>query len=534
MSFEIEVTDSSKESRILIVEPDETLAQALFRHGAFLGKPLCSGLGKCGQCRVRYSEKSPTPTPDELKRLSLEERDAGYRFSCLHNVRAGDRVEFDGRFDVALLSTLSGRSETFDPPIRLAVDLGTTSIAWRFIDRHGPGAFHSAPNPQLGAGADVMSRIAYALDPERAKTLRGVLLSFLRDVIASVGLPVEAMAISGNTAMISIFCEKSVLDLSRAPYRLTYRGGEWVEPVDGLPKTYVTPLFGPFLGGDAASGLGALLHGDNPVTPPFLLADLGTNGEFLLTQANGKVLGTSVPMGPALEGIGLSQGSMALPGAVSRFHLGPQGLVPEYVDIAGQHRHGNEPKMTGAAYLSLAAILVRLGVIGQDGRFRQAEDDELLSPIAKTLALHVGNEHGEPCFQWHDYRVTASDVEEILKVKAAFNLAFCGVTQMAGMEPGALTGLYLAGAMGQYIRVDDLVTLGFIPQQLREKTYAVGNTSLDGTLLALMNESVRDWLGRLHVDVVSLTENPSFQNLFVESMVFDYVRATLSQTSPTS
>ncbi|WP_027183529.1 ASKHA domain-containing protein [Desulfovibrio inopinatus] len=531
MSFEIQVIDSRNESRSIIVEAGENLARALFRHGAFLGRPLCSGLGKCGQCRVRYRHNIPESTVEETTRLSFQAREDGYRFACLHTVRPGDCLIIESPWGGVLSDRLQKDMEPLTPPVRLAVDLGTTGIAWRFIDASGPGPMQTAPNPQLGAGADVMSRIAYALDSSGAKSLQNVLMEFFRDVIASAGQPVESMAIAGNTAMTSIFLGKRVDELARAPYRVAYHGGTWINAADGLPNMYVAPLLAPFIGGDLAAGLASLVLGDAPPAAPFLLADLGTNGEFVLVRENGNVIGTSVPMGPALEGIGLSQGSMALPGAVSVFHLGPKGLIPEYVDTSVRPRHGDEPKMTGAAYLSLVAILVRLGVLGHDGRFREADDSRVMLPLARALATHMTRDHGEPCFVWDAYRLMASDVEEILKVKAAFNLALCGLTQAAGMEPHMLSACCIAGAMGKHIRIDDLVTLGFLPQQLRDKTRAIGNASLDGTGLALMRESVREWLGNLHVDVVSLTDNPSFQNLFVESMVFDYVRATLSQVS---
>lgn len=52
-------------------------------------------------------------------------------------------------------------------PFRLAVDLGTTSIHWRLLDGTGhEAASGQALNPQMGAGSDVVSRLAAARNQE--------------------------------------------------------------------------------------------------------------------------------------------------------------------------------------------------------------------------------------------------------------------------------------------------------------------------------------------------------------------------------
>ena len=55
----------------LPAEPGITLAQSLFLAGAFLGRPLCSGLGRCGLCQARFLQGAPAPLPEECKRLSV-------------------------------------------------------------------------------------------------------------------------------------------------------------------------------------------------------------------------------------------------------------------------------------------------------------------------------------------------------------------------------------------------------------------------------------------------------------------------------
>ena len=52
--------------------PGDTLARAIFLSRLWHGVPLCSGLGKCGLCRVRYISDAP-----EANRDRSEERRVG-------------------------------------------------------------------------------------------------------------------------------------------------------------------------------------------------------------------------------------------------------------------------------------------------------------------------------------------------------------------------------------------------------------------------------------------------------------------------
>ena len=54
-----------------------------------------------------------------------------------------------------------------------------------------------------------------------------------------------------------------------------------------------------------------MLHSSPAPRFPLLLADMGTNGEFVLLRAGLPPLLASVPLGPALEGIGLRCGGIA-------------------------------------------------------------------------------------------------------------------------------------------------------------------------------------------------------------------------------
>ena len=140
--------------------------------------------------------------------------------------------------------------------------------------------------------------------------------------------------------MTDIFLNRDVEGLCAAPYRLARSGDETVTLPD-LPPVYIPPLPAPFVGGDISAGLAALLDANIP--RPFVLADLGTNGELaLVTEAGGLWL-TSVPLGPALEGIGPECGQLAGPGVITGFALAPSGVAARFYETSAAKNTSQTP-----------------------------------------------------------------------------------------------------------------------------------------------------------------------------------------------
>jgi len=285
-------------------------------------------------------------------------------------------------------------------------------------------------------------------------------IRFLQRAVSDVGVPVAELCIAGNTAMTSILLNKDVAGLCAAPYRLTEPGGRTAD-LPGLPPAWIPPQPAPFVGGDISAGMAALLYGETPEFP-FLLADLGTNGEFVLALDKERSFIASVPLGPSLEGIGLRYGGGAGngrgpgvdTGSVSGFRLGPSGLSPVVIGNA-------EPKrICGTGYLSLLDVLLRTGFLDATGRLAASP----VSPLAARLFGTV--ERGAAGWSLPlpgGMALTGADVEEILKVKAAFSLALESLLTASGLESRALARVSLGGALGEHMPETALERLGFLP-----------------------------------------------------------------------
>ena len=564
----IRITTFDGRSLELAPAPDQTLAQAIFlfrdnglfrEDGPWEGVPLCAGLGRCGLCRVRYESAPPAPLAEELKRLGAEAVAQGWRLSCLHPAAAcaiflpEPRPSARPRVDIGMATggpaasgeTTSGHaalapSDTTGGPAALAaslaIDLGTTSVHWAVLDKSGQTlSSGQGLNPQLGLGSEVMSRLAYAERPGGAAVLSGLvrqrLLALKAEAEASHGGRIARLCVAGNSAMTYLLLglpPEMVDGLARAPYRLEYAGGDerqlGPDSPGGLPPALIPPLLAPFIGADLSAGLAALHFSPaGPPQYPYLLADLGTNGEFVLALSPDEYLLASVPLGPALEGVGLRHGRVAGPGAVRAFVLTPVGLRPEYIDRPPLP--GEDAGITGVGYLSLTATLLRAGVLDESGRF-VVPATPLATPLARRLARGLVTLDGEQTLDLGaGLLFPASDVEELVKVKAAFNLALSRLLAEANITPAALSSVHLAGAMGEHVDAADLATLGFLPELLTSRVRRAGNTSLAGARLLLTSPAAWDWVRTLpgRCRVLDLAAEPHFGSLYVERMVLKYV-----------
>lgn len=558
------------------VAAGQSLAQALWlapETAGWLRPPsLCSGLGRCGRCRVLFLSIAPQPVTVEQEVLTPQELAAGWRLACTHTLQELAAIALGGPSlpGESSESGEAGTLELFVPPpplprrkftntaassLALAVDVGTTSLHWRALDldRKNPAGTVVAEgreiNPQMGAGADVMSRLAHAQEPQGRAQLAHRLTCALKHICAALPAPVAQMCLAANSAMTCILLQKDCAGLAAAPYHCDYAGNS-CEHLPGLPPAYIPPLPSPFVGADISAGMAFIQHaygsGDenSQLNYPFLLADMGTNGEFVLALSPRKAYLTSIPLGPALEGMALTFGGMAGAGAqgriIHRFSLLPTGLTPHFLpesesedrpEQSSEHSTSEGPRICATGYLSLLHILLRLGLLGAEGNFC-AELPAHQSPLSQRLARQLYQAQTVTRLAQTETRLALNadkslylrghDVEEILKVKAAFSLAFERLLQSAQLQAADLRHIFLAGAFGEHVIPEDLEALGFLPTGAGARVRAVGNSALEGAALLLQKPELRAPLARWSTacTVLDLTADPNFTATYMRHMRF--------------
>ncbi|MBQ2476255.1 MAG: DUF4445 domain-containing protein, partial [Desulfovibrio sp.] len=177
--------------------------------------------------------------------------------------------------------------------------------------------------------------------------------------------------------------------------------------------------------------------------------------------------------------------------------------------------------ISATGYLSLLALLLRVGFLTPEGQF--ARRREGLSPLAARLLPHVTEGPGTPRMRlpgglWLSLR----DVEELLKVKAAFALALDMLLEDAGLSAASLAGIHLAGALGQHADAQDLEDLGFVPRGAAGLVRACGNASLAGAALLACRPALRQWLAmRMKgVRILQPEREPGFRERYIRAMRF--------------
>lgn len=562
---------------VVAARPGQSLSQAIWLSGQVRPLPLCGGLGRCGRCRVRFVRHAPPCLPAEEDIFSPSQLADGWRLACRRQVSDlaasldGPSAEASAVLDLelppeslvppaAVHPNAPGGGDA-QPQLVLAVDLGTTSLCWRALDPQGRAVGEGRTlNPQAGAGADVMSRLAVARKPGGRAVLAGLARQEVQRIMDSLAQSgqgrVAKLCLAANTAMTDIFLDRDVEGLCAAPYRLAHAGNETVA-LSGLPPVYIPPLPAPFVGGDVSAGLAALLEAEVP--RPFVLADLGTNGELALVTGAGQLWLTSVPLGPALEGIGPECGQLAGPGVVTGFTLTPTGLAASFYEAASTHAPQDNgcpcpacqraaPVPSGPAgpdagagggsgglgqnaargisatgYISLLALLLRAGALRSDGQFVSNPAMPLARKLTAGLVSASGQARSGARLRLpHGLWLAAADVEALLQVKAAFALALATLLRAAKLSASEVEALCLAGALSEYVNRDDLETLGFVPAVLAPRIRAVGNTALDGAALLALNSKKIPPLARMcrEAVVLSLVDEPNFHTDYLRQMRF--------------
>ncbi len=404
----------------------------------------------------------------------------------------------------------------------LAVDLGTTKLASYLLDLTTGDTLGmlGAMNPQIRFGEDVVSRMAYALTSASGPDeLASATIAALNDMSGEVTAAAQAdpkriveAVIVGNTAMHHLLLKLPVQQLSRAPYVPALREALDVKARSlGLninPGAYVhfPPNIAGFVGGDHVAMLLATRVGDT--ADPILAIDIGTNTEVCLA-ANGLLTSASCASGPAFEGGHIRDGMRAAPGAIEHVELDGDRVLLQTVD-------GAEPVgLCGSGILDALAELLKHGAVDRRGRLK-AEHPRVraIDGGREFVLVSVEERNGRPALG-----LTQQDIRQLQLAKAAIESGIHVLLEHAGMAPGQLSSVIVAGAFGTYLDLKSAIAIGMLPSLPLERFRQVGNAAGAGAKLALTSTSLRNHSRSLArgVGYVELATAPGFMKRFVES-----------------
>jgi len=404
-----------------------------------------------------------------------------------------------------IIAVEAGR--TIDRNFGLAVDIGTTTLVMELVDLESGKTLdmEAALNSQSRRGADVISRITYALSENKnAAELRELVVDTLNQMVQRLLVrnrvspdSVYEVVFSGNTAMNHLLLGVPVESLARAPYQAVFSRIPAVSSREiGLAihpngKAYFAPNIKSFVGGDISSGI--LAAGLASRSGNCLFLDLGTNGEIVL-KAGEELMATSTAAGPAFEGMNISCGMPALTGAI--YKAEDRGTI-RITTI------GNGPPLgvCGTGLIDLMAVFLARGDIAPGGTIRNAGKK---LPVASGIAL------------------TQEDVRQMQLACAAIKSGLRLVLKAKGLSIENLDEILIAGAFGSYLNIRNSMALGLLPRTEESRVVFLGNSSLAGARLLLLAQEKREEVESLvqNIRYLSLASDRAFQDYFIRALEF--------------
>jgi len=493
--------------KTVTVERGSALRAVLLAYGVEFP---CGGRGRCAACRVKVRSGRLAVTPAEAEILSPHELEQGWRLACRAAADADVTLEI-GQWETVILADHSSFRFVPRPGRGIAVDLGTTTIVAQLLDFETGHvlAVRTAVNPQTLYGSDVMNRIHAALQEQRQAELVGqsrrvvgelctqLVRSAARQAAQAEALPLETVAIAGNTVMHHLFCGIDVTPLSRAPFE-PEEGGAWIVrahelgwSLPGDPTVEFLPCVGGFVGSDVLCGvLATRMHQSDA---PFILVDLGTNGEIVVGNRE-RMLCASTAAGPAFEGGRIKCGMRATTGAISEVWNDRGRLRCRVI--------GDVPArgLCGSGLVDAVAAALDLGLIQPNGRLAHGGQPlDLATPVA----------------------LTQPDIRELQLAKAAVAAGIEILRERFGEVGPAPMPIYLAGAFGNYVNKGSARRIGLLsaPEASIE---SAGNTALLGAKLVLFGNPHADQLHRIRARMahISLAAAAAFHDRFIRETTF--------------
>ena len=454
-----------------------------------------------------------------------------------------------------------------------AVDIGSTTVALYLCNlRTGELlAAESEMNPQIVYGEDVMSRIQYTIEhtdglEKLHKAIIATLNKLLKQAVKSANMSLRAqvakqspdekdeiasgdpstslrsaqderprndiktddileMVLVGNSTMHHILLNLPPKDLGLAPFvpaihkSVDIKARELGLHINPSGNIHVLPTIASFVGADTS----AMIVAEEPHKQDenWLLIDVGTNAELVLGNRK-RLVCTSTPTGPALEGAHVEYGMRAAPGAMERVHIDEKTFEPRYKVIGvDEWNTGKVKGICGSAIIDAVAELFRAEIINSRGKFRKDLESKRVREGEKGWEYVIA--WAEETSIGRDIPITQQDVRQIQLAKAALFTAARTLLKRSGLQNP--DKVILAGGFGSYIDKEKAMLIGLIPDCALENVYAVGNAAGDGARIALLNVEKRNEVDAVtrKVERFELPTDPDFQNQFMLATSFPHM-----------
>lgn len=492
--------------------PEESIIQEtlILKTGIKLSLPLDPAVKKY-HLQLKKPEISSPYSLMELFKLHFKEKNLSIPLTLLKDMgkildKSKSHVTVVVHKDREILSIepLNTLSQNFG----ISIDIGTTTLVVELLDLNTGETIDTLTgmNSQVKYGTDVISRISYALSEKKnLEELRDSIINTLNRMIARLlkknkidFSSVYEVVAAGNTSMNHFLLGMSVKTLATAPYNAVFACLPELSArasglkINKLGKLYISPNIKSFVGGDISAGLVAADLEKKKGN--FLFIDLGTNGEIVLKKGK-EFVATSTAAGPAFEGMNISCGMLALPGAIYKAEYKDNKM--KTFTIENKRASG----ICGTGLIDIISISLEKGEISPQGTIQNKR---------KRIDVNA------------NIFLTQKDVREMQLAIAAIKTGIKMILQETNVKMEEIDGIYIAGAFGNYLNIKNSMRIGLLPQINEEKIIFIGNASLAGARALLFSSQAREKIESLvkRVQFISLATKPSFQEHFINALEF--------------
>ena len=371
----------------------------------------------------------------------------------------------------------------------VAVDLGTTTVVAHLLDLANAKTIDTEAvyNSQINFGEDYIRRIIYAEENNAFDEMQNRIVHDVNNLIVTLAARQEvdlhditAVICSGNTAMVHFLLNLDSTRIRREPYVASasfvppIRAAEVGIQINKRGLLYCLPSVAAYVGSDIVAGvLTTRIYTKKEIS---LFVDIGTNGEVVLGNRDWLACASS-SAGPAFEGSGVKHGMRAGAGAIEKLNITPDGSI-EFKTIGDKHPAG----ICGSGLLDTIAELYTNGIIDRTGRFK-ANGDRRLTEGDEGIQFQLvpaANEHQEIV-------ITQADIDNLVRSKAGVFAAIRVLMNSTQTKVEDIDAIYIAGGFGNFMNVQQAVTVGMLPDVPVEKIRFVGNTSIAGAKTVLLS-----------------------------------------------
>lgn len=355
----------------------------------------------------------------------------------------------------------------------IAIDIGTSTVKAYLVKSQNINKKSDIEilkeieeqNSQYLYGKDVISRVMYSHYNGITKLQEAIVfqISSLIKRLVENQKDISFISITGNSVMLSILKGLSLESFEKFPFKSPSLFGYFAKnPLISKDLSFfIPPAIDAFLGADSVTATLWVFQEEKP----FLLVDIGTNGEILLVEED-KITATSCAAGPAFEGKNLSR------------------------------------KISGSVAVETLSKMIEGGIIDRTGLILDRPD---YGESTETLRGFLNQE----------------DVRQLQLAKAAIRAGIETLIKESQININKINNCIICGNFGNALSENALVNIGVLPKEFLGKIKYLGNGAGFGASL-LSQEEKRELAKKIATKTksIELGGNPFFNETYIKHLDF--------------